>query len=166
VFERGAPAQAFNIENEEFFRRPVSPTFHGRDIFAPVAAALAKGMEVVQLGSEISDWVRLEPLLPGRRSDGTIAGRIIHIDRFGNCITNITDGDVPEEMKANGALLINGRRINSLRKFFAEKETTDDEGLFAIYGSAGFLEIAARNISAAEILKAKVGQLVLFTEKD
>jgi S-adenosyl-L-methionine hydrolase (adenosine-forming) len=166
VFECEATAQVFQIQNEEFFRRPVSPTFHGRDIFGPVAAAFANGVEAAKLGSEISDWVRLEPLAPVRREKGRIEGRIIHIDRFGNCITNFTNADVTAEMKANGALLINGRRINSLRKFFAEKETADNEGLFAIYGSAGFLEIAARNLSAAEILKAKVGQLVLFTEKD
>lgn len=165
VFEREAPAQVFQIQNEEFFRRPVSPTFHGRDIFAPVAAALANGVAATQLGQEISDWVRLEALTPVRRGEGTIAGRIIHIDRFGNCITNLTDEDVPGEMRANGALLINGRRIGSFRKFFAEKETTNDGGLFAITGSAGFLEIAARNASAAELLKAEVGQLVLFSEQ-
>jgi len=165
VFEREAPAEVFQIQNEQFFRRPVSPTFHGRDIFAPVAAALANGVVATQLGLEISDWVQLEPLAPVRQ-EGTIEGRILHIDRFGNCITNLKDADVTEEMKANGALLINGRRIGSFRKFFAEKETTNDGGLFAITGSAGFLEIAAQNVSAAEILKAEVGQLVLFGEKD
>jgi S-adenosylmethionine hydrolase len=166
VFQREAPARVFNIQNEEFFRRPVSATFHGRDIFAPVAAALANGVEATQLGSEISDWVRLEPLAPVRRGKGTIEGRVLHIDRFGNCITNFTDEDVTEENKSNGALLINGRRISSFRRFFAEKETTGDGGLFAITGSAGFLEIAARNLSAAQILNAKVGQTVLFSEKD
>jgi S-adenosylmethionine hydrolase len=166
VWERAQPEQVIHIQAQEFFRQPVSATFHGRDIFAPVAAALANGVESSRFGPEISDWVRLESLSPVSTADGIIHARIIHIDRFGNCVTNVSKEQVTEEMAAKGAQLsINGREIDSFRTFYAEAGADQSEGLFAIWGSAGFLEIVARNASAAEVLDAKVGQAALLKTK-
>lgn len=161
VYEREANCRVFHLTNKHYFRQPVSASFHGRDVFAPVAGALSKGIEPDALGQQITNYEKLSPLVASQGSDdGEIAARIIHIDRFGNCITNLTRADLSEEMIAKGACLeINGQEIKSFRQFFAE--TGEESGeLFGIWGSAGFLEIAAFRASAARLLDAGRGQLV------
>jgi S-adenosyl-L-methionine hydrolase (adenosine-forming) len=161
VCERESDCRVFEVTNKEYFRHPVSATFHGRDVFAPIAAALATGVKPRELGTEIKKPVRLAPLLPAKPKNGKLKARIIHIDRFGNCITNLTAKHLTAGMIANGAhLVINGTEISSFRNFFSEKNRSGKE-LFCIWGSAGFLEIAATNKSAARILKAKHGQPVI-----
>jgi S-adenosylmethionine hydrolase len=151
----------FQLRNEHYFRRPVSPTFNARDIFAPVAAALSTGIKPAELGNEITDFVRLPPLRPTTSRDGRLRARIIHIDHFGNCVTNITPNDLTAKMIAAGATLkLKGKSVKSFRNYFAE-ETAGSEKLFGIWGSAGFLEIAATNTSAAKLLKARRGDSVI-----
>jgi S-adenosylmethionine hydrolase len=160
----GLEPEVFHLTNEQYFRLPVSPTFNGRDIFAPVAAALSRGISPSELGTRVSDFVRLSPLKP-ITSRGEISARIIHIDRFGNCVTNITRNELTEKMIAAGAtLLLKGKVVNSFRKFFAE-ETESRDRIFALWGSAGFLEVAAVNESAAKLLKAKRGDRVMVARK-
>jgi len=167
VWERDPPEQVCHIQSPEFFRQPVSATFHGRDIFAPVAAALANGVEPLRFGPEISDWVKLKSLAPISTAAGVVQARIIHIDRFGNCVTNLSRKDVTAE--SSSQLSVNGREIGSFRTHYAEAgadpRPEQSEELFAIWGSAGFVEIAARNASAAEVLNAKVGQTVQLKDK-
>ncbi len=163
ICEREGEFRAFHLTNEKFFRHPVSATFHGRDIFAPVAAALSNGVPIEQLGEEIHEIVQLDPLAPKRVNGGAIEGRLIHIDRFGNCITNLTREHLREELVVSGAkLVVNGREITSYRRYFAEGEHDENE-LFCLFGSAGFLEITARNSSAARILNVRRGQRVLLS---
>jgi S-adenosylmethionine hydrolase len=163
IFERDAQARVFHLTNEKYFRQPVSQTFHGRDVFAPVAAALSKGVRPEQLGTEIKDYVRLDNQKPKRRDAQTIEASVIHIDRFGNCITNLTPDEITDEMIARGIRLsINGREITSLQRFFAEGSEATSE-LFAIWGSAGYLEIAAFRASAAQLLNCQPGQLITVT---
>lgn len=153
--------RVFHATNEDYFQKPVSNTFHGRDIFAPLAAALSKGVHPEKLGPEITDFVRLPNLKPNLVGERTLEASIIHIDHFGNCITNLTRRDITDEMIARGlTLTINGRKITSLRRFFAE-ETDAPSSLFAIWGSAGYLEIASNRSSAAEILRARTGEKIL-----
>ncbi len=157
----GVTAEMFHLTNAEYFRDPVSATFHGRDVFAPVAAALSTGVKPAQLGSSISEIARLSPLRPTTSRDGRLLARIIHIDRFGNCVTNITQNDLTAKMIGAGATLrIKGRSVKSFRNYFAE-ETIAKGRVFGIWGSAGFLEIAAANESAAKLLKARRGDLVI-----
>lgn len=152
VYEREREVRVFHLLNEKYFRPEVSNTFHGRDLFAPVAGAVSLGVEPSELGPEITDYVRLEPLAPLHLESGAIRASVIHIDRFGNCITNITRDDLTDEMLSRGARLrIREREITSFRNFFAE-EGSDGSELFAIWGSAGFLEIAAFQTSAARLL--------------
>jgi S-adenosylmethionine hydrolase len=163
ICEREGSSRAIHLTNEAFFRHPVSATFHGRDIFAPVAAALSTGVAMTEFGEQLSDFVRLDPLVPAIRSDGTVAGRVIHIDRFGNCITNLTSAHFGADQAAAGATLrINGREISSFRQSFSEG-AIDRGDLFCLVGSAGFVEIAARNSSAAKVLNAQRGQSVVIT---
>jgi S-adenosylmethionine hydrolase len=147
---------AVHLTNQKFFRHPLSNTFHGRDIFAPVAAALSNGVDLKEFGPSIDNLIQLESLEP-RTIDGGLEATIIHIDRFGNCITSLT-----RDYFAPGAkLVVNGREVPSLREFFAE-EGGDHNELFCIFGSAGFLEIAAENNSAAQILSARRGDRVIL----
>ena len=160
VCERAENSLAINITNEQFFRQPVSETFHGRDIFAPVAAALANRVDLKEFGPVIDDLVQLESLQPRTLADGLTEASIIHIDRFGNCITNLTREHLAAGQFTAGALLVNGHEVSSFRKFFADGGV-EQGGLFCLFGSAGFLEIAAQNSSAAKILGAQRGQLVI-----
>ena len=160
----GASPEVFQITNQKYFRQPTSATFHGRDIFAPVAAAIASGVEPAELGTPITDLIKLPALAPITTRDGKIKGRIIHIDRFGNCITNVTRDERPDDLIGSGASLrIKGKTVSSFRKFFAEKPA-GREKLFGILGSAGFLEIAVTNGSAAKLLKAKRGDGVVVSK--
>ena len=146
IYDRDPSFDAYHITATRYFRRPVSATFHGRDIFAPVAAALSNGVDPSSLGPRISDPVRLSiPAGP----------QIIHIDRFGNLITNITRDQFTEGSR----LSVNGRVISAFRNFFGENVGETDEP-FAIWGSTGFLEIAINGGSAAEILRVKRGDQI------
>lgn len=163
VYESEAHARVFHLTNEKYFRHPVSSTFHGRDVFAPIAGALSKGVAPDALGQLIEDCEQLAPLSPKVSDEGTIEARIIHIDRFGNCITNLTREDLTERMIADGARLeINGHEIKSFRQFFAATDESSGE-VFAVWGSAGLLEIAAFRSSAAHLLAVERGHQVTVT---
>ena len=155
IFDKTTDLRVYEIENEKFFKHPVSRTFHGRDIFAPVAAHLSKGVKPNEFGNKIQNFVRFAENKPRKISDKEIEAEIIHIDRFGNLITSLTQTDLPESF----TLKINGKKINKLHNFFAEAEKGE---LFMILGSAGFLEIVAFQDSAARLLKVKRGQRVIL----
>lgn len=166
VYEREPEVRLFHLTSEQFFRQPVSATFHGRDVFAPVAAALANGVLPETLGETIDDPVSLPAVSPEQLSKGRQRGRILHIDHFGNCITNFTQRDVPSEWLDYGfRLTVNRRIIKRFRRCFAGEGDRHDE-VFAIWGSTGFLEIAAMNRSAAEMLRARCGQTVLLSTSE
>ncbi|MGH9872568.1 MAG: SAM hydrolase/SAM-dependent halogenase family protein [Pyrinomonadaceae bacterium] len=159
----GVTPELFHLDKAKYFRHPVSTSFHGRDVFAPVAAALSNGVKPAELGSLISNIVRLQPLRPTTSRDGRLLARIIHIDGFGNCVTNITQADLTTEMIASGATLrVKGKSVTSFRNYFAE-ETKSKARVFGMWGSAGFLEIAARDESAAKVLKVQRGDPVIIT---
>jgi len=162
IYERERDVRVFHLTNALHFRQYVSATFHGRDVFAPIAAALSMNVSLNQLGGvEITDYVRLPHLTPRFSEGKIIEAAIIHIDRFGNCITNLTPEHLTEAMIAAGAsLTINGRKITSFRRYFAEDNGEASGDLFAIWGSAGYLEIAAYRASADQLLGARRGQTV------
>lgn len=165
IYDREPSCEVFHATASEYFRPSPSSTFHGRDVFAPVAAALSKGIDPQAVGVRITDYVRLPPLSPTRNDTGQLHGRIIHIDHFGNCITNFTHADLPDSRSAK--LAVNGRSIESFRKFFTDEQgSAADENtsaeLFAIWGSAGFLEIAVNRASAANFLQAHRGDPVVL----
>jgi S-adenosylmethionine hydrolase len=152
-------AAVYEVINADYFRKPLSQTFHGRDVFAPVAAALSSGTKPETLGKRIDEWVSL-PVLAAKKLKNGVEGLVIHIDRFGNCVTNLTRDDVSADKIGSTIHLKVGRtRIDSFRRFYGEKSLRKDKP-FAIWGSAGFLEISAENRSAAELLKVKRGEKV------
>jgi S-adenosylmethionine hydrolase len=164
ICDREPSRAVFHVTAGEYFRPSPSPTFHGRDVFAPVAAALSNGTTPDALGPQIADAVRLPPLSPTTDDTGKLHGRILHIDHFGNCITNFTRSDLPNSRQLT--LLVNGKEIHTVRKFFTDEpgsQSGPSDELFAIWGSAGFLEIAVNRASAAELLKARRRDPVVLT---
>ena len=152
VYERLGRFRVFHAVERNFFRDSVSTTFHGRDVFAPVAGALSLGARPRRLGPEVTDFVRLPFAAPFQRDASTLVASVIHVDRFGNCVTNVTRRDIGGGSDARGASLVaGGRRIDSFRRFFADEAGTTGEP-FAVWGSAGLLEIAVFRDSAARVL--------------
>lgn len=158
IFDEEANSRVFELTNDKFFASNISRTFHGRDLFAPVAAHLSKGVAVEEFGREIRDFVRFETTKPVRISDSNIQAEIVHIDNFGNLVTNLKKTDLPENFKAE----INGTVIERLLEYYAAAERNE---VFMILGSAGFLEIAAFKHSAAQILGIKTGEKFLLKVK-
>jgi S-adenosylmethionine hydrolase len=127
-----------------------APTFHGRDLFAPAAAALANGSALAHLGLAITDWHHA-PLPTPRTSGGVVTGEVVHIDRFGTLVTNI-----PAAL-GSGGVRVGTQDIGPLRSAFGDVATG---ALLAFVGSGGTIEIAARDSSAARVLNARVGTAV------
>jgi len=121
---------AYDVTNESLFLPRGSTTFHGRDRFAPVAAALANGLPIAEVGPRIDDRIPLD----------YTPGCIIRIDRFGNCITDITPPAKPF------SVIVRDHRIDDVRT------TYSGDGVFAIIGSTGCIEISVANGSAASLL--------------
>ncbi len=157
VFSEELNVRVFEITNENFFKHPVSRTFHGRDIFAPSAAHLSKGASPNEFGREIEDFVHLKENKPRKISETQIETEIIHADHFGNLITNLRSEDLP----GNFTLEIGKTKIEKLQNFFAEAEAGE---IFMFFGSAGFLEIAAFQNSAAKLLGVKTGEKVVLNK--
>jgi S-adenosylmethionine hydrolase len=143
----------YSIENDAYFRRPVSSTFHGRDIFAPAAAHLSKGVSPAEFGPQIDDPILLPDAVPYQIEPNTVDGSVIHIDRFGNLVTNLDGAIADRPFKIE----IGNKQITRLLRSYAEAET---DGPFAIVGSAGLIEISVKNGSAAERLRVTRGTLV------
>ncbi len=152
--ELGPELEAVAITRPEFWRSPVSPTFHGRDIFAPVAARLSLGCSPADFGETITSVTMLPLSFPCRVSDGSIVGQVLHIDSFGNLITNIHYGDLPEP-EAAIIVDIGNHVIKGLNRTYAE-----GEGLLALIGSSGYLEVALNSGSARNWLDAGIGSEV------
>jgi S-adenosylmethionine hydrolase len=151
-----------HITAEHYFLQPVSNTFHGRDIFAPVAAYLAKGVDQEKFGEEVTDYVRFNAPKPKAVDATTTRGVVLRVDRFGNLITNFTPQDAPALFQANVPpfkLVVGKREVTSLRTNYAEGAPGE---VFAIVGSMGFIEIAANRGSAAQTTGAAKGSEVLL----
>ena len=158
VYHENPNFKVYELTERRFFNAAVSSTFHGRDIFATVAAHLASGVKSSEFGAEIKNFVCPPERQPRRISADIIKAEIIGVDRFGNLITNLRRENLPEKFTVE----IADRRLEKLCGFFAEAEPNE---VFMIFGSAGFLEIAARQNSAAKILKVEAGTEISVRNK-
>ncbi|MDX2032961.1 MAG: SAM-dependent chlorinase/fluorinase [Blastocatellia bacterium] len=165
VYAREADVRVFEITREELFRHPVSPTFHGRDLFAPIAAHLRLGrVQPAELGARIDDYARIELAAPQAEPRGRVRGCLIQVDRFGNCVTNLT----ARELRLNPAgrpgpqwmLTVGGHRVTRFGTHFAESRREGE--LIAYPGSAGYWEIGVYCASAAAVIDARRGMGVLL----
>ena len=146
--------EAVAITRPQFWRSPVSPTFHGRDIFAPVTARLSLGFPPTDFGETITSVTMLPLPQPYRASDGSLVGHILHIDSFGNLITNIKGDDLPQTRQTI-TIEVGNQFISGLSRTYAE-----GEGLLALVGSSGYLEVSLKGGSAKALLDAEVGNEV------
>lgn len=144
------------LENRKYFLPEVSQTFQGRDVFAPVAAYLSKGMPCAKFGPAQQELVRL-PWPEPTRQGGEIRGEVVYIDHFGNAITNIPNSVHAETRRRGGALLL-GKKWVPMGMFY---QAVGKGKAVAVPGSAGFVEIAVNGGSAARKMKLKVGARVL-----
>jgi S-adenosylmethionine hydrolase len=147
VFKTGLEAVA--ITDPRFWRHPVSPTFHGRDIFAPVAAGLSLGISLYEFGEKINSLHVFSMPKPSLDPNGNLVGRVLHIDRFGNLITNIKINDLPRK---DAMIEVAGYRIQGVSDYYAQ-----NKGVMAIVGSSGYLEVSLRDGSACDFLGMAVG---------
>lgn len=146
-----------HVTAERCFLQPVSQTFHGRDVFSPVAGWLSKGVAAAEFGPEISDYIRLTLPVVERTGENCLRGVVIKVDKFGNLITNISEPEAPALFNITPpavSILIAGQTITHVSHSYAEGGVDE---LFAIVGSSGYLEIAAKQASAAEKLASGVG---------
>jgi len=151
-----------HITSDHYFLQPMSNTFHGRDIFAPVAAYLAKGVIHEKFGEEITDYVRFNAPKPKAVDGNNLRGVILRVDRFGNLITNFTPQDLPalfQEQPAPFKITIGKKEVSTLRSNYAEGAPGE---VFAIIGSMGYLEIAANRAAAAQVIGVGKGTEVLI----
>jgi S-adenosyl-L-methionine hydrolase (adenosine-forming) len=146
-----------------YFRQPVSRTFHGRDVFAPVAAWLSRGVPVYEMGTTIDDYQRLELPQPHVEAGGELAGEVIYQDRFGNLITNISEasatdlwGQAPwQGIEAR----IEASVIRGLDSYYAQRSPHE---LGIIINSWGLFEIFANRSNAAQATGAAEGSSVFL----
>lgn len=150
------------ITAEKYFLHPVSRTFHGRDVFAPVAAHLSKGVTPASFGKPIDDYLRLTATEPMRTDKRTWTGAIMHIDRFGNLVSNFHIDDFPQVKTQPIRMSVGTEQIQRLALNYAECEPGEP---FVIVGSSGYLEVAVNQESAAKMLGCGVGapmELTIF----
>jgi S-adenosylmethionine hydrolase len=146
-----------HITSDHYFLQPVSNTFHGRDIFAPVAAYLAKGVDHEKFGEEITDFVRFNAPKPKPADANTLRGVVLRVDRFGNLITNFTPQDAPalfQQQPPAFKIVVGKREISAMHQNYAEGTPGE---VFGVLGSMGYLEIVANRGSAAQLVGSGKG---------
>ncbi len=141
--------RAYHLTNREYWLHPVSSTFHGRDVFAPVAARISLGVAPQELGEEVGEVIWL-PVQPPRWKGDILDGQIVHVDRFGNLITDIAANLLPSDGLVE--IQVKGHCITGISASYA-----GGERLLAVVGSHGNLEVSVRDGNAAGDLGGKVG---------
>lgn len=151
----GEQVHIIELTNQQFWRSSLSATFHGRDLFAPVAAHLAAGVAFASLGQPTDTFVPADMQVVQCIDNGLLRGQIVHIDRFGNCITNITRYDLARYGIGEQVIVeIIDQQIGGLIRTYAD---VPPGRLTCLIGSGGNLEIAVPNGSAAAMLGVGIG---------
>lgn len=146
--------EAIAMTKPEFWQPSVSATFHGRDIFAPVAARLSLGLAPEVFGEKVTSLAMLPLPYPHRAPDGTLVAHILHIDSFGNLITDVRSKDLPPKNQKI-AIEVGNQSILGLSRTYA-----NGKGLLALIGSSGYLEISLNGGNAHSFLNTEIGEEV------
>ena len=165
MYAREQRLEVRQVTSGHYLLETVSNTFHGRDIFAPVAAYLAKGVHPEKFGPGITDYVRFQAPKPKPVGAQTLRGVVLKVDRFGNLITNFTPQDIPAvfETRTGFKISVGQREITALRASYSEGARGE---VFAILGSMGYLEISANLGAADELTGAAKGTEVQVELED
>ncbi len=157
VYDENPECRVFHLTSGHYFRADRSATFHGRDIFAPVAAWLSKQYDPAHFGELITDPVKLPIPSASRPTATTLEGEVLYIDAFGNAITNIRAKDIDglRSAKPDGVMrfVIKGKEVK-FREYYSQAE---DKGLYALMDSMGFLELFVYRGNASASFDIKVG---------
>lgn len=156
LYASGEIKRVLALTEAEYFLHPVSRTFHGRDIFAPVAAHLSRIGRVDGFGEEVIGYVTLDLPAVEKRGEGVLIGSVLHVDRFGNLITNISEGELAT-LPGPWKVKVGGQTIQGLTSSY---DSTPPGVAGAIIGSAGTLEVFINRGSAARVLHVKRGAVV------
>lgn len=148
--------RAIELTNKKFFLPEVSSTFHGRDIFGPVAASLSQGTDPSEFGAELGKIRALDIPRPMTIENG-LSGEVIYVDSFGNLITNIRKEDMDALGNSGCEVSVAGQTLKGVKKTYS---MTSEGTPLALVSSSGFLEVAVNSGSASELLKAAVGEAV------
>lgn len=160
VLDKEPEARVYEVTADHYFRKPISATFQGRDVFAPVAGWLSRDIHLDQFGPQYDQPVRLTVPRLAKLKGNLIQAAVLAVDRFGNLITNLTPADLPPFWAPGGKpckLLAAQREITAFHKTFAEGHPGE---LFVVPGSTGYLEIVIRNGSAAATLNLGPGAMI------
>jgi len=162
VYEKEHPVVVRHITSEHYFLQPVSKTFHGRDVFVPVAAWLSKNWQPASMGEEITDFKRFAMPKP-KEADGLLKGAVLKVDAFGNLITNFRMEDLPANAVDRGEvqLQIGSHPVTKFVPTFAHGPAGE---AVAYIGSSGFLEVAMNKGNASRTLGLGRGTPVLLTK--
>jgi len=160
VLAREERARVRHITAERYFLHPVSRTFHGRDIFSPTAAHVAAGVPPARFGKPIEDYLRMNFHRPVRTAKRVWSGTVLHVDHFGNLITNLHTDDFPDLGDRPFELTVGLERLSGLARTFADGEPGRP---LVLVGSSGYLEVAANQASAAKLLGCGAGSPVELT---
>jgi len=166
IYQEAERIRVHHITSSHYYIPNPGPTFHGRDIFAPAAAWLTKGIPSGNFGEEITDFVKLNVPLAKKTVNG-FEGHVVHIDRFGNAISNITYKDIQSLVPEGGQLGavsvdVAGKEIKGLKTFYAEAAPGEPG---AIINSSGHLEIFLFKQNARTALSIKRGDVIRFVAK-
>lgn len=160
VEQPGVSPVIVHLSRPEYWLPAPSHTFHGRDIFAPVAAHLARGVPLTDLGDPIADPVIFPIPQPKMQPDGSLIAHVLHIDRFGNLITNVrAAGPMAPLLGLETVIEMAGRRIVGVHQTYSNVPIGE---LVAYLGSSGYLEIAIRQGNAAAVLGVETGQKLVL----
>jgi S-adenosylmethionine hydrolase len=148
---------AVALTRRKYFLPRIRSTFHGRDVFAPVAAHLSKGVRPQAFGQKIDTWETLHVPRP-KRKGRALQGEIVHIDVFGNLTSNISEASLSEFSGAQPfSIRVGKKTIDGLKKAYCEAKKG---GVMALIGSGGFLEVSVREGSARKELDVKRGDKI------
>ena len=148
------------VSNAKYFLAAVSQTFHGRDVFAPVAAHLAEGIPPARMGKTIEDYLRPHSLKPQRTARRGWTGTVLKVDRFGNLITNLLISEFPRVLEGPFEMTVGLRTVNRLAANYQQFGSGE---VFAIVGSSGYLEVSVGQASAAKVLGVAAGAPIELT---
>jgi S-adenosyl-L-methionine hydrolase (adenosine-forming) len=161
VYEREENIIVRHANASHYFLQPLSKTFHGRDIFAPVAAWLSKGAQTASMGEEISDYKRFAMPRP-KAADGATKGVVLRVDTFGNLVTNFRGEDLPASALQDGVVKfqIGTTAVSRLVDTFAQG---NDGEPVAYVGSSGYIEFAINKANASRTLALGRGAAVVLS---
>ena len=168
ILRHGGLVELYRVENAALYRHPVSRTFHGRDIFAPVAAWISRHrtLEGIGPGTLLENTVVLDTPLPDQRGTGELVGHIVHVDRFGNLLTNLPEDFISRQFSGGFdrlTITVGSHQICGLSSAYGDVPYGSP---LAILSSNGYLEIAVSGGSAADTLELGVGRSVLVGAVD